>query len=251
MDQGTNTFFPGTNRRVLIGSPTKQASNGRIVVGIRMPLTGESFIGMPDWVGEAYEAVSKYLTEASPEVQQVADITLAFANDKPSGELFAHPSAKVPGAELKNFTVIRASGADDPDVELTFKAFTPFTRDFWTWVGEMAGKEVYMHFPSSMVKPVAVRPAQQSELIPVEQSVANVQEFFVEAEKPAEGPGSEQFEQEVRESMGAPEPLSEAPRLVRTDEPAKAKGKDSKGDKAKKALNEFHAQEVGAGRSIN
>lgn len=249
MDEGTNTFFPGTNRRVVLGSPTKQASNGRIVIGIRMPLSGESLIGMPDWVGEAYEAVSKFLAEASPEVQQVADLTLAFANDRPSGELFAHPSVKVPGAELKNFTVVRAGEAEDPDVELTFKAFTPFTRDFWTWVGEMAGKEVYMHFPSSMVKPVAVKATdQQGELIPAEQSVANVQEFFVAPEAPTEGPGSEQFEQEVRESMGAPEPLSEAPRLVRTDQPEKA---NAKSDKARKAFKDYHTQEVGAGRSVN
>lgn len=206
MEQGTQTFFPGSNRRVKIGSPTKQASNGRIVFGVSMPLTGETFTGMPEWVGEAYEAVSKHLNEASPEVQQVADITLAFSNEKPTGELFAHPSAKVPGAELKNFTVIRAGDAEDPDVELQFKAFTPFTRDFWAWVGEMAGKEVYMAFPSSIAKPVAVgKPAEQITMAP--EQAAAVEQFASNA-KPIEGPGSEAFEEEVRKSIGAPEPLS-------------------------------------------
>lgn len=233
-----STFFPGSTRRVTIGSPTKQASNGRIVVGIRMPLSGESFVSMPDWVGEAYEAVSQYLTEASPEVQQVADLTLAFANDKPSGELFAHPSAKVPGAELKNFCVVRAGDSEDPEVELQFKAFTPFTRDFWTWVGEMAGKEVYMHFPSTIAKAVVVAKApEQPTLIEAVQELAEPEPV---SSRPTEGPGSEQFEAEVRASIGAPEPLSEAPRLVRVDSPKNGKS-------GPKDLKQYHEEQVAKG----
>jgi hypothetical protein len=36
------TFFPSANRRVTLGSPTKQCSNGRIVFAVQMPLTGAS-----------------------------------------------------------------------------------------------------------------------------------------------------------------------------------------------------------------
>lgn len=158
------TFSSETNHRVLLGSPTKQITSNRILIPIRMPLTGESLSKLPDWVGEAYEAVSKYLSEASPEVQQVADLQLAFSNDKPEGELFAHPSAKASSAELKSFSVTRVEDPDDdPVVELQFKVYVPFARDFWRWIGEMAGKEVYMAFPKSLAN--GAKPAQSGSLL--------------------------------------------------------------------------------------
>ena len=148
-----STFFSGADCRVILGSPTLQTTNRRVSIPIRMPLNGETFGSMPSWVGTAYQAVSRYLTEASPEVQQVAGLTLAFYNEKREGEMFSAPSAKAPGCELKAFTVMRVGDPDpdtDPEVELHFKAYIPYTRDFWEWIGEMAGKEVQMAFPASV-----------------------------------------------------------------------------------------------------
>lgn len=110
----TSTFFPNSARRVIIGSPTKQSTTGRICVPIRMPLTGESLKSAPEWSDTAFTAVSQYLSEATPEVEQIADITLAFMNSKPEGKLFDDPSAKVPSAELRGFTMVRAGEAEDP-----------------------------------------------------------------------------------------------------------------------------------------
>jgi hypothetical protein len=146
----TQTFFPNSNRRVIIGSPTKQSTTGRICVAIRMPLTGESLVSAPDWVGECYQAVSQFASDMTPEIEQIADITIAFANDKPKGKLFDDPSARVPSAELKAFCVQRCGEDEDPDVELVFKLYAPFSREFWQWLGEMAGAEVYMAFPKSL-----------------------------------------------------------------------------------------------------
>ena len=231
----TETFFPGTQRRVTLGSPTKQCSNGRIVFPIQMPLTGESFVGMPDWIGTGYDAVSKSFTEVDPEVQSVSDLVLAFSNDKPTGELFAPPSAKVPGAELKGFKITRVGEPDDPEVELHFKAFAPFTRDFWAWIGEMAGKEVYMAFPSSLSGAVTVMKSEPLPLVEALDAVIDAKEKGTEGEfqnaeaayiqtvtnltdipedptiEEALGP---EFEAQVRQSLGAPEPFSDKPRLV-------------------------------------
>ena len=149
----TESFFPGTHRRITIGSPTKQCSNGRIVFLIQMPLSGESFVGMPDWVGAGFEAVSKSFTEVEPEVQQVSDLVLAFNNDKPASELFAPHSAKAPGSELKGFKIVRVGDPEDSAVELQFKAFVPFTRDFWAWIrrdgrqGSLHGVPVLAFWP--------------------------------------------------------------------------------------------------------
>jgi hypothetical protein len=152
------TFFPGSQRRVTLGSPTRQSSNGRIVFAVAMPLTAESFTGMPSWISDGYEAVSTTLREACPEIEQVADITLAFSDDKPAGELFSPPSAKIAAAELRGFKILRAGDSEDLEIELHFKAFAPYTREFWAWIGEMCGKEVWMGFPLSLSGTLAVPP---------------------------------------------------------------------------------------------
>jgi hypothetical protein len=161
----TQTFFPNSNRRVIIGSPTKQSTTGRICVAIRMPLTGESLVSAPDWVGECYQAVSQFASDMTPEIEQIADITIAFANDKPKGKLFDDPSARVPSAELKAFCVQRCGEDEDPDVELVFKLYAPFSREFWQWLGEMAGAEVYMAFPKSLGGGMAKTTAKQDSLL--------------------------------------------------------------------------------------
>jgi len=148
-----STFFPNAARRIFLGSPTLQNSNRRIVIPIRMPLDDGSFAGMPDWVSTAYSAVSQYLTEASPEIQQIGELMVAFQNQKPGSELFENPSAKVPNAELRGFSVTRAGEEGEPSIELTFKIYAPFSRDFWKWLGERVGVdkgEVYMAFPTNL-----------------------------------------------------------------------------------------------------
>lgn len=176
MEQQTATFFPGSNRRVILGSPTKHITSNRICIPIRMPLTGESVVGMPGWVAEAFYAVSKFAKEMSPEVSQVSDISLAFANEgkqKTTGELFENPNAKAPNSEMKNFTVLRVGDPDgDPEVELQFKAYMPFARELWRWVGEMGGKEVYMAFPSTTGKAVSIVKADDQAKLPIESGTA-------------------------------------------------------------------------------
>lgn len=221
----STTFFSGSNRRVTLGSPTLQTTSRRICIPIRMPLTGESFVSMPEWVGEAYEAVSKYLTEASPQVQQIADLMLAFHNDAPKDELFAPPSAKAPGCELKAFSVTRVDDPDeDPEVELQFKAYIPFTRGFWSWIGEMAGHEVYMAFPSSLSGAVKAASSNDKPMVyddaemEAERREATSPKHDAEFDPPKPPSIGDQFgaeyESQVRESMGAPEPFGDKPRMI-------------------------------------
>jgi hypothetical protein len=216
----STTFFPGANRRVTLGSPTKQCSNGRIVFAVQMPLTGESFAGLPDWVGSGFEAVSKAFMEVNPEVQEVSDLALAFSNDAPKGELFAPPSARLPGASLKGFKIVRAGEPDDPEIELHFKAYGPFTRAFWAWIGEMAGNEVYMAFPSTVGGTVTVAksaPADDDDLdLEPEPEAGKIESLNgdIPEDPTMEEALGEDFEAQVRQSMGAPEPFGDKPRLV-------------------------------------
>lgn len=171
MDQ-QNSFFTGTNRKVILGSPTLQTTSRRICMPIRMPLDGDSFAGMPDWIEPAYGAVAQYLTEASPQVQQIAGIVLHFFNDSPAAGLFPQPSAKAPACELKSFSVTRVEDPDaDPEIELQFKCYIPFTRDIWAWIGEMAGQEVYMAFPAAAAQSPQTGEGKESGSLPMESEV--------------------------------------------------------------------------------
>lgn len=152
------TFFAAASRRVILGSPTKQATTGNICVPIRMPLTTESLAAAPDWVTVAYDQVSDSAKEYIPALEEIAGIVVTFDNSKPKGKLFEDPNAKVPSASLKGFVVQRCGEEEDPDVELIFKLYAPFSRDFWQWLGEMATpkNEVYMGFPKSLGKSVVI-----------------------------------------------------------------------------------------------
>lgn len=147
-----SSFFVGAQRRVLLGSVTKQHSTGRIVVAMRMPLTGESLANLPDWLSSGYEAVAKNFTQVEPEIREISDLTLHFWNDAPKDELFRRPSAKLPGASIKGFLIARCGEEDNPEVEMRFKVYGPFTREFWAWIGEMSGEEVYLGLPPMATK---------------------------------------------------------------------------------------------------
>src|SRR5208283_4499646 len=121
-------FFTGAQRRVHLGSVTKQASTGRIVVSVRMPLTGESLADLPDWLSSGYEAVSKQFSQVEPEVREISDLTVHFWNDAPAGGLFKPPAIRLPGASVKAFLIARCGEKDEPEVELRFKIYGPFTR---------------------------------------------------------------------------------------------------------------------------
>jgi hypothetical protein len=193
------TLFPSANRRVLIGSVTKQATTGRICVPIRMPLTGEALLGCPEWVSTAYDAVEKYLTEATPEIEQIADITVAFSNQKPKGKLFDDPNAKIPSAELRAFCIQRCGDEENPDVELAFKLYAPFSRDFWKWLGEMCGAEVYMAFPKSLGAGMAKAAAKQDSLDLSKPSAAEKEALAGDANPPVDAPKKKSSPKELLE----------------------------------------------------
>lgn len=156
--------YSGAVRRVKLGSPTKQATTSRITFQISMPLTGELLGDLPDWVSVGFTGVSENFRSLKPDVQQVSGILLAFQNDKPQNMLFNNPDAKVPNSELKNFSIVRVGDPDDPEVELQFHAFCPFSRDFWAWIGEMCGAEVWMNFPTQHAQTPAAPAEKPGEL---------------------------------------------------------------------------------------
>lgn len=187
------TFFVAASRRVILGSPTKQATTGNICVPIRMPLTSESLASAPDWVSTAYDQVCQTAKNYTPALEELAGLTVTFDNSKPKGKLLEDPNAKAPGCSLRGFKVQRCGDEEDPDVELVFTLRAPFSRDFWKWLGEMATakNEVWMGFPKSVGKVIVVVPPEnkaQMKLTDAKPSAAETAALAGDANPPADPP---------------------------------------------------------------
>ena len=67
----------------------------------------------------------------------------------------------MPHSELKKFVCLRTEDPDDAEIELHFKAYSSYSRDYWEWLGEIAGTkaDIYMAFPTTMgvVQPAAAK----------------------------------------------------------------------------------------------
>jgi hypothetical protein len=68
----------------------------------------------------------------------------------------------VPHSELKKFVCLRTEDPDDADIELQFKSYSSYSREYWIWLGEIAGTkaDIYMAFPTTMG--VVAKPAEKS-----------------------------------------------------------------------------------------
>jgi hypothetical protein len=159
--------FSQSPRKVTLGSITKQSSNGRITFPLTMTLDGDTMGALPDWVSAGYDSVSENARSWVPEIREVADVLVAFSNSKPSSKLFADPDAKISNATLTGFQILRAGDPDEPEIELHFKIYAPFARDFWKWAGEMCGEEVYIGFPKTLAKAATKAPGEKSGTLPL------------------------------------------------------------------------------------
>jgi hypothetical protein len=204
---------------------------------MRMPLNGDNMGTLPDWVARAYEDVSKKYSDVEPEVQEMSDLAIAFANDNQDGVMFAKRAVKVASASLRSFKVTRTGKPDSPEVELQFKLYLSFAREFWAWAGEMAGEDVYMTFPGP--KPEAGPVAESGEL-PLQ---ARDREEM-QPESAATLPALPTLEQATGEAEPGPDPGPAGKR--------KKPGKPPKGGKSSASnLREFHQKELDAGRAVN
>ena len=224
----STTFFPGTARRATVTSPTLLVGKNKtrkIRLYVTMPLSGEAVMGMPNWLSEAYTAVAQHFNEIKPEIESISDISVHFSNlgNEPDGELFDSLEIKVPGAELKKFSVCRIGDAEEPDVALKMTAYAAFSRALWQWLGELAGDPVRMSFPSGHAS-IEIASADKPSLIALEPDDERIaqEDAILDADAPLDplmefdedDPQHPAFEASVRASIGAPEPFSEKPRLV-------------------------------------
>ena len=74
-----------SQRRVILGSVTKQHSSGNIVFAVRMPLTGDSLATLPDWLSTGYAAVAQQLLKTRHILRGGNDQDVAYSRQHQRG----------------------------------------------------------------------------------------------------------------------------------------------------------------------
>jgi len=141
------TFFAENTRRecILVGASTlNRDEEKRVKLSLRIPLSGQSLLGMPDWLGDAHDAVARTVTSATLDVSYKGMNINIFATDQsPEREL------QIAAAALGKFNVARSGSGENPDVDLHFVAIAPFNTRFWKWAGDMTGYHFFAKFEAA------------------------------------------------------------------------------------------------------
>lgn len=139
-------FFPKTVHReirirsfaMLVGKAPEKSK--RLKLLLSMPLSGRTAVGMPGWLADAWEFVEKTKDNVSQHTQFGA-VDLQLSADS----MFAKP-AKAPKSQLNKFAVVSVGDKEEPDTELQFVAYAPFSRALLEWCGQFAGDEIFASF---------------------------------------------------------------------------------------------------------
>jgi len=160
-------FFPGVRRKIELADWVpllNEQDERRIRFDLVMPLTGQSYAGMPSFVGPAYEQMEKEgsAIKDSDLLTAIEDVTLEFYATDQSGPLEVEWGVGLNEAEaeqrerkrklllthctLRNFKLIRVKRGEDQEVALKFSITTRSTRGLAAWAHDYNGKTMWGEF---------------------------------------------------------------------------------------------------------
>jgi len=130
------SFFPGKRRKVVLEKMTanEKDNNPNLIFGFRMPITGESMVGLPDFIRPAYEAVnqeSSLVPDAGLGDFELAGMTLEFFHNQPDG---SKRMIMMTNKSLFKFSIEREKDGDSFITLMRFKVRVEETRArllFW------------------------------------------------------------------------------------------------------------------------
>lgn len=191
-------FFPKTVHReirirslaLLVGKPPELSK--RLKLLLSMPLSGKASVGMPGWLADAWEFVEKTKDEVSQHTQFGA-VDLQFSGD----DLFSKP-AKAPKSQLNKFAVVSVGDKEEPDTELQFVAYAPFSKGLLDWCGQFAGHAIWANFDLIGGSDGASKPAAKQD-----EPSADEQELFAEDSELMKPEHDLEFETRVTKKAGA------------------------------------------------
>ena len=144
----------GNQRKVLLSTATLLVGKAptkakRIKMKYRMPLSGGKIVGMPDWITAAMTFVAQSHDIVTPQVE-LSGFDINFSDDN----LFAK-GATASKCDLRKFVIMENGPSKEPDVEMQFVIYAPFTKSLWNWCGQYAGEEFFAEFTAVAVEEAA------------------------------------------------------------------------------------------------
>jgi hypothetical protein len=142
------SFYPGHSKRRIRVEKYEQletvANEARKKIVFSMQIDGESFLGVPEWVGDAYVVLAKGAAHASRVNIDVKlnGMTLEFyATDQSATRALLLTKCK-----LKSFHVVREGLEEAAKYFLMYTAYVPDSQALHDWLREMFRQDCFVKF---------------------------------------------------------------------------------------------------------
>lgn len=146
-----NEFFKGVRRELQINDFHVLRSTGserRIKINMRMPLGGgRPVIGLPEWVLDARENVTK---DGSPHRKVICEVDIEGVTT----EFFTTPESKrrtqvLNGCLVKQFAVERVGKDEKTEVYLNFVGYAPCSEEIVLWMYKHLHESTFAQFDAT------------------------------------------------------------------------------------------------------
>jgi hypothetical protein len=158
------TFFPGTRKQLTVKNLSLLRTRGgetRIQLGLTMPLSDGKLVGLPSWVGDAYDdlAVADSQQASTKFVSEMDAMTLYIFSSTDSDA----PAQTVFNVLLNTFSLRReaqdAEAEEASGVNLVFVAYVPFSQEALGWLARHFHETIFVRFDTTQAalfeKPVS------------------------------------------------------------------------------------------------
>jgi hypothetical protein len=142
-------FFPGKKRQVTLQSwaPKRNTENEkRVLFKFKMPITGQSFVGFPEFLTEGHHAVEK---EGSGGVFGSDVILEAMALDFYATDKSPDKVQRAAGLTLQGFELSREKEGDSYATVLRFEYNVPWHKNLWRFIDTYWGMTLWVDFEPS------------------------------------------------------------------------------------------------------
>lgn len=150
-------FFPGTRKEIIVQDIRilkNAAGEARIKLDLAMPFDDGKLVGMPDWIGQAYDHIGK---------EDTVERNTKFDVELESMSLYCHtteditqPAQTLFNVLLKTFQMTREKQDDDEeelsDVNLQFAAYVPANQRLWTWLYPYKSMKLFVRFETTQAE---------------------------------------------------------------------------------------------------
>jgi len=124
---------------VLVGKALTKEK--RIRHKVVMPLSNQKMGGTPEWILNTIEFVSKNHDTVKLDV-----VFSGFEIQYSSSNLFGPKTLTATKTKMKSFEIFEMGSSESPEIVMQFFVYVPFGTKLHTFLGQMAGEELWLKF---------------------------------------------------------------------------------------------------------